>query len=175
MILKNGDSLKLALKKAVEESSGQAFDEAIKSSKESLTSGSRQSGFTYGRFEFDHVIPSHQLMNNLMKLGLDEASSMKLISEAVVKIGKKAGIEASKLDVNSPPFVRFVSDQNNSLIKNLIDQEFKQFDNKVKINSNDLINILRISNRKLHESMTPSIKASEFLPPNSIINTLIKD
>ena len=174
MILKNGDSLKVALKEAIEEKSGGDFSEAIKSSKKNLPPGSRQLDFTYGRFQFDHVIPTHQLMNNLMKLGIDEASAMSMIGEAVAKIGKKAGLNGSELDVNSPPFVRFISEQDNAGIKNLIDQEFKQFDPKVKITSDDLIDILSKSNRQLHNSMTPSVEASEFRAPNSIINTLIK-
>ncbi len=171
LILKNTDSVKATLDKGLDKASKQEFNDKIELSKEKFPHTVK---YQYGNFQFDHVIPVHQMINNLVKRGLTTDQATSLIAEATAKIADKAQIASSSIDVNSPKFTRFISQQLNLHYKVQVDKSFgTKIPQGTTPTADLLIEILQESNTAVRNLSTqnPNNIGGIYTVPYNITNT----
>ncbi len=159
--LKNNDGVKVKLKDDMSSKTRKSFDDAIAESK---LKNPKTSKFTYGSYQFDHIIPVHQLINNLVKRGMTIDKAAQAVADATARIAKGSKSTFDEIDVNSPQFTRFIPAELNLKYKVQVDKSFKTLDpTGVRVMDADfLVEVLRDANKKILESGTDDIYQSPY-------------
>ncbi|MGL4759179.1 MAG: hypothetical protein ACRCXZ_07600, partial [Patescibacteria group bacterium] len=165
LILRNSKGYKNKLIEQMDETQKELFSQSVKKSKLDFPKSAK---FNYGTYQFDHIVPVHQLINNLIKKQVPQPEAIKLVTQAVAMIEESVNKGSTQVDVNSPNYVRFVKDVQNRNYMIEVNKSFDElYNGRETVTPEFLIEVLSDANNKVFGDNPTDV----FSSPNSVYMT----